>query len=66
VGPKNYENVLKNIFGLPVVLESKVDNSKILTFKVIFLSQKSTDSFSTFFFIEEYKKWRATVVIVIL
>ena len=30
--PKNYENGLKNIFGLSVVLESKVENSKILRF----------------------------------
>ena len=28
---KNYENVRKNIFGLSVVLEFKVKNSKILT-----------------------------------
>ena len=34
---KNYENGHKNIFGLSVVLELKVENSKILTFKVIFL-----------------------------
>ena len=46
----------KNIFGLLVILESKVENGKILTFKIIFLCQKSTESFSTFFSIEEYKK----------
>ena len=42
----NYENGHKNIFGLSVALELKV--KKILTFKVIFLSQKSTKSFSFF------------------
>ena len=31
--PKNYENGLKNILGLSVVLGSKVENSKILSFK---------------------------------
>ena len=30
--PKTYENGHKNIFGLSVVLELKVENSKILTF----------------------------------
>ena len=49
---KNYENGHKNNFGLSVVLELKLENSKILTFKVIFLCQK----FSIVFFIEEYKK----------
>ena len=29
---KNYENGHENIFGLSVVLESKVENSKILSF----------------------------------
>ena len=42
---KNYENGHTNIFGLLVVIESKVENSKILTFKVIFLCQKLTESF---------------------
>ena len=51
--PKNYENGHKDIFGLSVVLELKVENSTILTFKVIFLCQKSAESF-WFFFIEEY------------
>ena len=55
VRPKNYENGHEDIFGLSVVIESKVKNSKILTVKVIFLCQESTKSFSTFFFIEEYK-----------
>ena len=32
--PKNYENGHKNIFGHTVVLESKVENSKIMSFKV--------------------------------
>jgi hypothetical protein len=32
VRPKNYENGHKNVFGLAVVLESKVENSKILSF----------------------------------
>ena len=50
-----HKNGHKNIFGFSVVLELKVENSKILTFKVIFLCQKSTESFSIFF-IEEYKK----------
>ena len=30
--PKNYEHCHKNIFGLSVVLELKVENSKILIF----------------------------------
>ena len=47
VRPKNYKNGLKNIFGLLVVLELKVENSTILTFKVIFLRQKLTESFSS-------------------
>ena len=55
IGVGNYENGHKNIFGLSVILELKIENSKILTFKVIFLSQKSTESFSTFF-IKEYEK----------
>ena len=33
----------------------QIENSKILTFKDIFLCQKLTESFSTFFFIEECK-----------
>ena len=41
---KYYENGHKNIFGLSVVLELKVENGTILTFKVIFLRQKSTES----------------------
>ena len=44
----NFENGHKNIFGLSVALELKVENSKILTFKVIFLCQKLTASFSIF------------------
>ena len=31
--PKTYENGHKNIFGLSIVLESKVKSSKILRFK---------------------------------
>ena len=50
----DYENGHKNILGFLAVLELKVKNSKILTFRVIFLSQKSTKSFSIFF-IAEYK-----------
>ena len=47
--PKNYENDHENIFGLSVVLELKVKNSMILTFKVIYvknqpnLSEKETN-----------------------
>ena len=36
--------------------ELKVENSIILTFKVIFLCQKSTKSFSTFFLLRNIKK----------
>ena len=41
---KNYKKGHKNILGLSVVLESNVKNSTILTFKVIFLCQKSVES----------------------
>ena len=44
------------MFGLSVVLESKVENSKIVTFKVIFLCQKFDKILIFFFFIEELKK----------
>ena len=44
---KNYGN--GHILSLSVVLELKVENSKILTFQVIVPCQKSTESFSTFF-----------------
>ena len=44
----------RNIFGVLVVLELKVKNSTILTFKVIFLYQKLAESF--LFFTEEYYK----------
>jgi hypothetical protein len=56
VRSKNYENGHKNIFGLLVALELKVENSTILTFKVIFLCQKIDRILFNFFFIEEYKK----------
>ena len=45
----------KNIFGLSVILELKVENSKILTLKVIFYVINQPNP-SQFFFIEEYKK----------
>ena len=51
----DYENIHKTIFGLSVVLELKVENSTILTFKVIFYA-KNWPNPSHFFFIEEYKK----------
>ena len=56
IRPKKYENGHKNIFGLSVVLELKVENSTILTFKVIFLCQKSTESFSIVFSLKNIKK----------
>ena len=48
---KKKENIHKNIFGLTVVLELKVE-----TFKVIFLCQKSTESFSILFSLKNIKK----------
>jgi hypothetical protein len=38
--PKKYENGHKNIYGFFVVLEMKVENSIILTFKAILLCLK--------------------------
>ena len=46
----DYENSHENIFGLLIVLESKVENSPILIFKVIF-------------FIGEYKEGTPTFII---
>ena len=37
----DYENSHENIFGLLIVLESKVENSPILIFKVFFFSLKN-------------------------
>ena len=53
---KELQNSHKNIFGFLSVLELKVKNSKSLNFKVIFLCEKSTESFSIFFLALEYKK----------
>ena len=47
--PKNYENGHKNNFGLSVVLELKVENSTILTFKVLFSMSKIHQILLTFF-----------------
>ena len=44
----------KKVFGLSVVLELQVENSTILTFKVIFLCQNRPNLSD--FFIEEHKK----------
>ena len=43
-----YKNGHKNVFGLSIVLELKVENSTFLTFKVIFLCQKLSKSLSFF------------------
>ena len=48
---KELQNSHKNIFGFLSVLELKVKNSKSLNFKVIFLCEKSTESFSIFFWL---------------
>jgi len=55
-GAGNYEGSHKGVFGLSVVLELKVQNSVILTFKVIFLCQKLTESFSIFLSLMNIKK----------
>ena len=49
------ENSHQNIFDLSVVLELMVENSTILTFKVIFYVKNQPNP-SQFFFIEEYKQ----------
>ena len=46
----DYENGHENIFGLSILLESKVENSPMLVFKVIF-------------YIKEYKERRPTFII---
>ena len=52
--PKNYEKGHRNIYGISVVLELKVENCTILTFKVILYVKNQLNPF--YFFIEEYKK----------
>ena len=47
---------MKIFLAFLVVLESKVENSKILTFKDIFLRQKSTERFNFFFSLKNIKK----------
>ena len=65
--PKVYENVLKNFLGILLALVSIVKYIAyvILIFTVIFYIKNWTN-LSDFFFIEEYKNERATVIIDIL
>ena len=53
--PRTNNQPPKKFLSLALSCAKVVKNGKILTFKVNFLCQKLSESFSIFFFIEEYQ-----------